>query len=589
MKKLYSKIKYLSLSLKLLIPVLLIFAFLTIQVCILTLNNSINMATNIEKRNLENVNTMAIEALSAASRATSYVKNYNINEEELNEILSAQNYLNGINIGEDGFFVAFNKDGQIKLHSDMDNIENYGFDKKEDYYLIHSDILNYALENTTEDIVNKSAGSARRYVGDGDFVLDGKSYHGRVELWESLYIVSVLDEFNTVNSAKNDVFITIALAVLTIIISSVVIVVILKKALKDKLKIIEKNAKKFGEGDFRNLEEINMTVKDEIYETNKVLMESSKKIMEIIESISKSSEDLRLKGEKMSSLSINYSISSKDISLAVEEIAVGSEKQAHETMSGSEQIDILNEISRKEEENLKKLNDTMYNMDRLKEEGTEIIEKLIKYSKQNNKAASEVKEVMTQSNLNVSKIEEASAKIKKIANQTNLLALNASIEAARVGEHGKGFTVVAEEIRKLAIESNIFAADIEEDILQLLEGSSKAIVVADEMIEIIHNQSDNVKETGERFTGIKEGIEQVENIIEEINLAKRDFENKKNEIVDIIDNLSAIAQENNANTEEVCAKVEEQESNTAELQDLSFELKEVSNLLLKKVELFKTI
>ena len=586
-KKLYSKINYLSLSTKLLIPVLIIFVVLTIQISTLTLNNSIKMSIKIEERNLENVNNMAIEALSAASSATKSVKKYNIEDTQLQEILSVQNYIDGISIGDDGFFVAFNREGQIKLHSDIDNIEKYNFVKNGDYYLIQEEILKYALDNTSDEISNRSQEDKRRYVGDGEFILDGKAYHGRVEMWQSLYIVSVLDEFNTVTYAKKDVFGVINLAILTIIISSVIFIVILKKTLNDKLKVIERNAQKFGDGDFNNLQEINMTVKDEIYETNKILVDSSKNIMEIIESISQSSEDLIIKGNKLNELSGIYTIGSKEILIAMEEISQGSEKQTDETISGSEQLEVLNNISKTEEAKLNDLNIRMSHIDKLKEEGTEIIEKLISYSKKSNESAILVKKVMEESNFNVAKIEESSAKIKKLANQTNLLALNASIEAARVGEHGKGFTVVAEEIRKLSIESNLFAAEIEDDIVKLLSGSKEAVEVADEMMQISNNQSHNIEKTGEKFQGIKDEIEKTENIIQEINNFRIVFHQKKEELVNIIENLSSIAEENNGNTEEVYAKVEEQNSNTYELQNLSFQLKEVSDLLLKKLSLFK--
>ena len=317
----------------------------------------------------------------------------------------------------------------------------------------------------------------------------------------------------------------------------------------------------------------------------KVLIDSSKNMMDIIKTLSQNSEELLLKGETLQDLSRSYSIGSKEIVIAVDEIASGSEKQAHETMKGLEELSLLKEIIDEEQEKLKILNLRIEDIDKLKEEGNEIIETLVEYTNRSNEAAIQVKHVIDQSNFNANKIEEASAKIKGIANQTNLLALNASIEAARVGEYGKGFAVVADEIRKLSEESSVFALEIEDIIKDLLLGSEKAVDLMNGVREEAEYQTNSVERTGEKFHRIREKIEEIKNVIDELNESGSILEARKEEIAEVIEHLSAIAQENNANTEEVSAKVEEQNNSTLKLEDLSNNLRMVSESLMSKLEI----
>ncbi|WP_353095066.1 methyl-accepting chemotaxis protein [Tissierella praeacuta] len=580
-KRFNNNLKYLSLNIKILLSVLMIFLLFVSILAFIGLKGYINIAVNTEERNLENVNNVAIDALASASRASKYVKSL-IDEEsqELNDILSPQNYIESINIGKEGFFAAFNEKGEIKLHSDKDYMQKYGFEIKDKYALIYEDILNYSLENTP-----KGEGSDRTFIGEERFILDGKNYYGRIERWKSLYIASILDEYSIVEEARREILKILVFLSIGIIIASMIFIYLIKRLVGDKMKIIRDNARRFGQGDFENLEELKVNMSDEISETNEVLIDSSKNMLDIIKTLSENSEELLLEGENLQDLTRSYSLGSKEIVIAVDEIASGSENQAYETMRGLEKLGSLKQIIDEEEEKLGILNLRIEDIDKLKEEGNEIIETLEEYTKRSNDAAVEVKQVIDQSNSNANKIEEASAKIKGIANQTNLLALNASIEAARVGEYGKGFAVVADEIRKLSEESNVFALEIEEVIKELLLDSEKAVKLMNGVRKETEYQTESVEKTGEKFQRIREKIEEIKNMINELNESRMILDARKEEITEVIENLSAIAEENNANTEEVSVKVEEQKNSTLRLEDLSKHLGNVAESLMSKLEM----
>ncbi|WIV12349.1 methyl-accepting chemotaxis protein [Proteiniborus sp. MB09-C3] len=580
------KLHYLSLSTKILIPILALFILIISGLGFIAINSYTNVAVSTEQRNLENVNNVAVDAMTSASRAIQYVNSISQGEsQELDKILSAQNYIESLNIGKEGFFVAFNNKGEIKLHSDMEHLDKYGFKTNGEQTLIYDDILHYSLENTPKETSSNGEEFNRIKIGEKQFELDGKNYYARIEKWESLYIASILDEYSIVAEAKQRAKGILIPLFCTIIIASVIFTYLIKKLVRDKIKIVEENARKFGQGDFGSLKEMKAKINDEIFETNQVLLDSSKNMTDIVKSLGEHSEELVVKGEVLESLSKSYSHGSGDILAAMDEIERGSEKQLEKTIKGAEELNSLKEIIDEEQENLKILNLRVEDIDNLKEEGNKIIEKLVEYTKKSNDATTQVKEVIEKSSFNANKIEEASAKIKGIANQTNLLALNASIEAARGGEYGRGFAVVADEIRKLAEESNIFALEIEDIIKTLLAGTEEAVGVINEVGLIVDCQTESVEKTGEKFQGIKEKIEEIKSVIDVFNYSGKILVEKKEEIVAIIDHLSAIAEENNASTEEVSAKIEEQNSSTFKLETLSMELKNVAESLRDKLEI----
>ena len=579
--------KYLSINIKILLSTLAIFLLFVLTLAFIGLKSYINMVISTEQKNLQNINNVAVDALSSASKAKRYLKTIlSTEDKKIDEILSAQKYIESLKIGKEGFFVAFNEVGQIKLHSDIENIEKYGFESKDNYALIYEEILDYALKNTPE----KTSGNDEFHhylIGEESFILDGKKHYARIERWEGgLYIASVLDEYSIRNEAKERIIRITILLFLGIMVASMIFIYLIKILVGDKMKIIRENAEKFGQGEFENLNGIKVRVKDEIFETNEVLIDSSKNMLDIIKALNENSEELLVKEEILHNLSKNYSVGSNEIVVAVDEIASGSERQAEETLKGLEELRSLKEIIDDEREKLKILNLRIEDIDKLKEEGNETIEILVEYTNRSNDAAMQVKDVIDQSSIDAFKIEEASIKIKEIANQTNLLALNASIEAARVGEYGRGFSVVAEEIRKLAEESNIFALEIEQIIKNLLLGSQKAVDLMEGVKEESEYQTKSVEETGEKFNRIREEIEEIKVLIDELNHSGNILEIKKEELTEVIEHLSAIAQENNANTEEVSARVEEQDNSILKLEDLSNELRMVSESLRDKLEIF---
>lgn len=272
---------------------------------------------------------------------------------------------------------------------------------------------------------------------------------------------------------------------------------------------------------------------------------------------------------------------------AVEEIAEGAGSQAEETQNATENIILMGNMIEDNANDIEHLNN---NATSIKERGQVAIGALKELRETNEKTKASIDVIYEQTNVtneSAQKIKEATSLITDIAEETNLLSLNASIEAARAGEQGKGFAVVAAQIQKLAEQSNDSARQIESIIVSLLADSDKSVVTMSEVREIMEHQSENVENTNVQVTQV---LEEVENEIQAISGVAEKTEqinSSRNSIVDTVQNLSAIAEENAASSEETSASVAEVGNIISDIAESSRALKKISDQIDASIAMFK--
>jgi methyl-accepting chemotaxis protein len=319
--------------------------------------------------------------------------------------------------------------------------------------------------------------------------------------------------------------------------------------------------------------------RDEIGEMSQALGLMTENIRNFVIKTSESSEQVAASSEELTATAQQSATAADEVARTIEAIADGAGEQAKDTAHAAEDVGYLGALAGEDAAHLERLNDAVNVIENKKNESFEILRDLIEKTKQNNRAVESIQKAIMGNNDSAEQIESASGMIQSIAEQTNLLALNAAIEAARAGEAGRGFSVVADEIRKLAEQSNNFTAEIQKVISGLKFSSQESVEEVKAVINIVKAQTDSVRKTEEKFEQIAEAIDKVQTAIEALNVSSGKMEGSRKSISAIMENLSAISEENAAGTQEASAAIEQQTAAIEEIANASENMAQIAESL----------
>jgi methyl-accepting chemotaxis protein len=177
--------------------------------------------------------------------------------------------------------------------------------------------------------------------------------------------------------------------------------------------------------------------------------------------------------------------------------------------------------------------------------------------------------------------------ISDIAEQTNLLSLNASIEAARAGEHGRGFAVVAQEVRKLAEESTASTKQVFTLVRSIDEGIRLAINNMKVNEDVVHLQTEHIRQSEGIFKEIEQSIAFITNQIYAFSQESDAMLESARQISGAIQNISAITQQSAAGTEQVSASMNEQISSVQAVVQETERMLSMATQLQRTIQVFK--
>ena len=351
------------------------------------------------------------------------------------------------------------------------------------------------------------------------------------------------------------------------------------------LAVIRNAMNKMAEGDLTAHAEV--LEKDEFGQLADYFNSMTDKVREVMTVVNESINEVRHSAEGLSASAEETNAVSEQMAGAVDDIASGATRSAHDSEDVTATVDDLGGQLVAIQEKTGAMTEIASETDGVNKQGRNQIDELKgsfdDWKTNLGSMASSVGELESK----VGAIGMVMGTITEISAQTNLLALNASIEAARAGEHGKGFAVVAEEVRKLAEQSARATEEVQATVRELQEGSRQVSTQMRDTGESFNEQELVVNETQETFGEISNLMNKLEQSIGSVYEEVNKVVEHKETVMQTIETMAATAEETAAASEEINASTDEQLSAIREVASAADTLSSLSDDLHRAISHFK--
>ncbi|MDP4166783.1 MAG: methyl-accepting chemotaxis protein [Bacillota bacterium] len=305
-------------------------------------------------------------------------------------------------------------------------------------------------------------------------------------------------------------------------------------------------------------------------------------VRSIIETVGETSHQVASSSQELSASADESTKASEYISTTIQELAVGSDQQVESVENSRTVIKGMTEFAGRISSSAEKAAATADQTAKMSLEGTKAIDKVSAQMQSINETVVSLSEAFKHLTERSNEIGNITEVITSIAEQTNLLALNAAIEAARAGEQGKGFAVVADEVRKLAEQSAQSAEQItrlitiiQNDTKQTMNSVISATGEVKEGLVVVHEAGGAFQKIENSITEVVTQINDVTNLVKNLTAGTSEIETAISGVKEVAETaagstqtVSAATQEQLASMEEIAAASQILAQNAEELQHL---------------------
>lgn len=373
---------------------------------------------------------------------------------------------------------------------------------------------------------------------------------------------------------------------LLVLLSSLTIGFLIARSISKPVQAVMHYMKGIAQGDLTQ-PPLSAIARDEIGTLMQASNQMNHHMMQLLTTIKAMSTNVSDQSQNLTHSSSEIKAGSQQVAVTMEELASGAETQAKSASSIAASMgDFTSMVAEAhiKGEDVQKASDHILV---IAGEGRELMDTSVEQMKKIDgivkQAAIKVEGLDQQSQ----EISELVSVINDIANQTNLLALNAAIEAARAGEQGRGFAVVADEVRKLSEQVSASVADITTIVGDIQSESSAVADSLQEGYKEVEMGTSQIQTTGDTFDTINTALEEMAESFQTVTKNLATISSGSQEINASVEEIASISEESAAGVEQTAASVQQISSSMEELSHHSEDLNNVSRQLNAEVDKFK--
>ncbi|WP_416655521.1 methyl-accepting chemotaxis protein [Bacillus amyloliquefaciens] len=422
--------------------------------------------------------------------------------------------------------------------------------------------------------------------GDFEYTLNGKAKKmayvtNKATGWKISGTMSV-DE---IKDAARPVL-TIAVIILAIAVAAgMIFIYFVIRSITKPLKRLVASAERISSGDLT--ETIDVSSKDELGVLSKSFNHMTDSLRSLIQGIQDSVEHVASSSEELTASAEQTSKATEHITLAIEQFSNGTEDQSDSIDKATSQVNDMKDGLSDLAEAAAVVTETSIESAEISVAGERLVKKTAGQMGTIDHSVSKAEQVVKGLELKSQDITSILRVINGIADQTNLLALNAAIEAARAGEYGRGFSVVAEEVRKLAVQSADSAKEIESLIHEIVKEIHTSLGMLESVNHEVKSGLQLTDETEKSFRDISAKTNQIAGELQNMNATVEQLSAGSQEVSNASEDIAAVSRQSAASIQDIAASAEEQLASMEEISSSAVTLEKMAEELRGLTKRFK--
>lgn len=358
------------------------------------------------------------------------------------------------------------------------------------------------------------------------------------------------------------------------------------RKMTNPIKTVMDRMTAIADGDLSQ-EPLKVISEDEVGQLTMAANEMNKKMSSVLGQMHYVSESVASQSEELTQSAGEVKEGSEQVASTMQELASGSETQATNASELSSNMQaFVNEVEIVNEGSIR-FQEVSNQVVHMSQEGSSLMESSKEQMKNIDQIVFDAVHKVHELDTQAQQISDLVGVIHDIADQTNLLALNAAIEAARAGEHGKGFAVVADEVKKLAEQVSESVSDITGIVTNIQNESSNVTQSLVDGYKEVEQGTEQIETTSEKFNGINTAIVEMVNGIQAASENLNSIVARSQEMNGTIEDIAAISEESAAGIEQTSASAEQTSASMEEISQSSHVLAQLSQNLNELVRQFK--